>query len=357
MSLYVPQNSPQADGKLYWLTEELRLNAWLYSCMLLFVVGTWTAAQAASQDFWPFFMTYGIRVAKSVPVLLCAGFLTVSVRALLRSKAYSPLQSMRADLRFLDTSPVVLRYVFATACLALFMAAFLYNKMLIPEIAPFQWDETFATWDRWLLGDDAWRVLHPLLGFPIVTRALDILYSIWAPLVFIFWGGFFASPRISRELRTRYWASTVLAWTLLGLLFATVFSAAGPCYYGAITGLPSPYRELEIYLAQISSPYPLSASVAKNYLWAIHTGQWDAPGGISAMPSIHNAQAALFAVAAYAVNRRFGHIMLAYAVAIFLGSIHLGWHYAVDGILGVAGALLIWFLVGAARKRPPAEAR
>ncbi|MGX5841475.1 hypothetical protein ACWGTI_12205 [Mesorhizobium sp. ArgA1] len=31
---------------------------------------------------------------------------------------------------------------------------------------------------------------------------------------------------------------------------------------------------------------------------------------------------------------------------MFFGSIHLGWHYAVDGIVGIAAALAIWWGCG-----------
>ncbi|UCI20109.1 phosphatase PAP2 family protein [Mesorhizobium sp. B2-1-8] len=100
------------------------------------------------------------------------------------------------------------------------------------------------------------------------------------------------------------------------------------------------------YLDEVAAAYPLSSALAKNLLWQVYIGNVDLPGGISAMPSMHNAQAALFAAVAYSINRRFGHVMLAYAVLIFLGSIHLGWHYAVDGIVGVTVALAIWLCCG-----------
>ena len=36
--------------------------------------------------------------------------------------------------------------------------------------------------------------------------------------------------------------------------------------------------------------------------------------------------------------------------ATVCGSIHLGWHYASDGVVGIAGALLVWRLAGNLRK-------
>ena len=62
-------------------------------------------------------------------------------------------------------------------------------------------------------------------------------------------------------------------------------------------------------------------------------------------------EAALFAAFAYSLNRWFGHTMAAYAALIFIGSIHLGWHYAVDGVIGIAGALAIWWICGLASRR------
>jgi hypothetical protein len=35
-----------------------------------------------------------------------------------------------------------------------------------------------------------------------------------------------------------------------------------------------------------------------------------------------------------------------------IGSVHLGWHYALDGYVGAACALVIWFAVGWLLDRP-----
>ena len=53
--------------------------------------------------------------------------------------------------------------------------------------------------------------------------------------------------------------------------------------------------------------------------------------------------ALLFALAGYKVSRFAGHLLSAHAILIFIGSIHLGWHYAVDSYLAWALTLVIWF--------------
>ena len=61
--------------------------------------------------------------------------------------------------------------------------------------------------------------------------------------------------------------------------------------------------------------------------------------GISAMPSLHVAMAYLLYLA---VSARLKLIALVYVGLIWIGSVHLGWHYAVDGLLSILVVFLIW---------------
>jgi hypothetical protein len=72
-------------------------------------------------------------------------------------------------------------------------------------------------------------------------------------------------------------------------------------------------------------------------LWQAHlAGTYDLGRGISAMPSIHVSAAVLFALLAWRVDRRLGIAFTIYAAVIMIGSVHLAWHYAIDGYLSVA---------------------
>ncbi|MBZ9795471.1 phosphatase PAP2 family protein [Mesorhizobium sp. ES1-4] len=341
-----------------YILQKSRLSAWiaylrrgdlaLYALISAFVCTTFLVATIRGDSILPNILEYADRVVRACLLLSSVLVLWICSSALVQGRRGSPVSLVAADLRRLIMSSMLARYLYACAILALFMAAFLYNKMMIPVVAPFQWDETFSRWDASLLGGhQAWQVIQPLVGVPWITLLLDLAYSLWVPMVFLFWGGLFASSRVPEPIRVRYWGATVISWLLIGVVMAAMFSSAGPCYFSEIVpGKPSPYLDLMHYLDEVAAAYPLSSSLTKELLWQVYIGNVDLFGGISAMPSMHNAQAALFAAVAYSISRRLGHVMLTYAVLIFLGSIHLGWHYAVDGIVGVVAALAVWLACG-----------
>jgi hypothetical protein len=89
--------------------------------------------------------------------------------------------------------------------------------------------------------------------------------------------------------------------------------------------------------------YPIWAIPLQDELWQGYVDPALVIKGISAMPSMHNGSALLFVLAGYQVSRFAGHLLSAHTILIFIGSVHLGWHYAVDSYLAWALTLVIWF--------------
>lgn len=93
--------------------------------------------------------------------------------------------------------------------------------------------------------------------------------------------------------------------------------------------------------------FPLWALQTQDYLWQGYVTQVNGIGsGISAMPSMHVSIAVLMALCTYRLNKTLGYFACAFAVIIQIGSVHLGWHYAVDGYFSVLSTLAIWKAVG-----------
>ena len=65
-------------------------------------------------------------------------------------------------------------------------------------------------------------------------------------------------------------------------------------------------------------------------------------GGISAAPSMHVSVATLNALFLSRYGKAPSILAWGYCLVIFLGSVHLGWHYAVDGYIAFGMTLLIW---------------
>ena len=85
----------------------------------------------------------------------------------------------------------------------------------------------------------------------------------------------------------------------------------------------------------------------QNGLWSIFSLKGAIAGaGISAMPSIHVAMATTLALLGWRLGRLWGIAYTLFAVAIFIGSIMLAFHYALDGIAGAAAAAAIWTAAG-----------
>jgi membrane-associated phospholipid phosphatase len=80
----------------------------------------------------------------------------------------------------------------------------------------------------------------------------------------------------------------------------------------------------------------------------------DRPGliaGISAMPSLHVAISFWMILAARSIAPRLTWLAVAYFLFVWIASVHLGWHYLLDGAAGALGVLGIWVVAQPLERR------
>jgi hypothetical protein len=234
---------------------------------------------------------------------------------------------------------------------ALLLTSFNSFKQRVLPQAGFGFDAPLAAIDRALfLGHDPWRITHGVFVSPWASWGLDLAYHAWfAPMAIgIMTCGFL--PSHMDRLRYRYLISYVLLWLICGSLLALAMPSAGPCYQptaiGGVAGfepLMERLRAQHDWLIAHGMQGGLAALRYQDTLLALFGGsELTVGGGISAMPSMHNGLAVLFAVAAFQIHRAAGLALAAYAALIWIGSIHLGWHYAVDGPVAALVTIAVW---------------
>jgi hypothetical protein len=237
-----------------------------------------------------------------------------------------------------------LGYALLVVTLPLFFGAYTAWKT---NISPFTWDATFSRLDGTLHGGQPYRWL---IGRPGLTYALDRVYGWWNYL-FVFlvlWRGWYGS----RTERLRFWLAFLVTWIVIGTVLASVFASAGPLFYPRVSGTPGPYGPLLRYLGSLPR---LDSHIGSEYLWQAHaSGRIFFASGISAFPSMHVGLAVLAVCAAW--RHRWAVVGLGVlALGIWLGSVALGWHYAVDGYASLLVVPPLWWATGEAtleRQKP-----
>lgn len=248
--------------------------------------------------------------------------------------------------RFMQPQRIA-NFLVAALPVPLFFSAYNSLKRTIPYINPFSWDRQFAEWDKILHGGvHPYELLQPLLGHPLVTSLMAGLYTFWfVVLIFtVIWQAFTTR---NPALRQQFFLTFVLIWIVLGTGGALLLSSAGPVFYERILAEPGPYQPLLTYLQQAHQQYVVIAVKGHEYLWRVYMdGGANFGTGISAMPSMHIAMTTLFAIIGWKTNRVLGVAYTIFAVLIQLGSVHLAWHYALDGYVSTICVLILWWVIG-----------
>lgn len=279
----------------------------------------------------------------SLGVLVICGL----IAAFLRERPASPLDFVRT--RFLANPRFVERIVLGLPLLATqiaFLPFFSTIKSAIPTFHPYNWDRTFIAIDKALFfGVDPWRIVQPVLGYPIVTAVLAVSYALWLALNYL-GCGYIMFARINDVVRRQFFLTFALSWAIIGGLMATLLASYGPAFLGPMTG-NSHYIELMSYLRGANMDVPImSLNVQNMLLTQFRDSDTGLGSGISAMPSMHVTVCMVFYLASRALSKRASRWFLAYLVVIWVSSVHLAYHYAIDGLVSVLAVVLLWNLSG-----------
>jgi hypothetical protein len=242
---------------------------------------------------------------------------------------------LKDPLRMASGLPIFLAFV-------MFIFTFTIFKGQITAMVPFSWDQTFDSWDKTLhFGMRPWEMLQPILSSGFAVFLFNLNYNLWFMVMnlFLVHFAFYAPPGPER---THFFLVFFALWMVGGTFLATVFSSAGPCYFEKIGLGNETYGPLMQRLGDIRETWPIWALDTQDMLWSLKQ-KGSTLGGVSAMPSMHNATALLFIFIAWGKGGALRWLVTAHGVLIFLGSVLLGWHYAVDAYLSFALTIACWF--------------
>jgi hypothetical protein len=216
-------------------------------------------------------------------------------------------------------------------------------------------DKEFASIDKFIhFGIDPWVIVHSSITHPAAVFAIGMCYNIWINIMYAF--STFQSLRTFHKFkRMQFLMTFILSWILLGNLLAYFTSSIGPCLFErAFEGTIESFNMLAFKLQNIDDRYIRGAINVQETLWNGFVEKTEKVGhAISAMPSMHVAIAFLIYLSAREIGTKNRIISFIYFCCIMIGSVMLGWHYAIDGYVSIICVWIIWQTVGWALKKDP----
>lgn len=320
---------------------ELILIGVVFSILLIYISFVVLSPVATFQEFSILFFEY------LLASLMLAGIVLVFALIVLIVRLYSAENPRDHLLKILSDRWHHDRFILIVAPVVIFplmLSPFnLFKQRILPG-AGFELDPLFRDLDRALfLGNDPWVITHKIFSSPLATAAIDSIYHTW----FILAAAILIIPVLSRSAHTRatVMISYVLTWIIVGSVLAYGMGSAGPCFYNDLVGPDASFQALMENLRsdREASGLLVSLSTQQHLLDLRGTDKLAFGGGISAMPSVHVSLTVLFAIILFRINAVLRIVGIGYVLFIWMGSIHLGWHYALDGIVGGIVTIAIWY--------------
>lgn len=216
----------------------------------------------------------------------------------------------------------------AMALAGLNKIAFLWLKPTLNIYVPFSADPLLAAIDNTLFfGNDPWTFLEqintPWSGF--------VYHPIWyftmlAALIVMF-------AQDSSVQKSAMALSYFLLWSVFGPLVHILLPAGGPIFFERL-GYGARFALID------GGP---ETQQAADYLWyGFVSGKFDVASGISAMPSLHVTMAVWTVICISVFARKWLPLIILSSSYVTLLSVSLGWHYAIDGIVGGVCAVAVY---------------
>ena len=279
--------------------------------------------------------TFDYTIPPLLPVL--ARYFAIGIALFL---VYTALrrESPLAYLRQIATPRWIVLSVRIWIAILIFNYTYFWLKVCVPMVNPTLWDETFSRLDAALhFGYSPSIVLIEsvrgnLLGW------LDRWYGLWLPTVSLSIAFFCAHPK--PMVRRQFVLSCVLIW-IVGAWIYVALPALGPVYVftelwrDILPGMPANHNAQQLLWENYQI---IQRGIEDGQLYRFNPTR-----GVAAMPSLH---VGVHWMLMLWMHRYARPLFIPAAIATFLtflGSIITGWHYAIDGYVGIAlGQAAYW---------------
>lgn len=234
---------------------------------------------------------------------------------------------------------------------ALFYLTFNMIKKTLPAANSFYADPFFVGLDRMMhFGIDPWKITHTILPNISFETTDLIYYSLWV-FPAMFFPIFLALFDGNEQRVNRFVFLHFFSWAILGGVFALLAMSGGPVFYERMYGDPY-FADLMAQLDQNGLEGSVSGFL-QDRLWGYYqSGDLSLGSGISAFPSVHVAMATVVGLYVFDRWQFLFPISIALVVTYQFLSVHLAWHYAVDGYFSILTLVGLWWWL---RQREPAE--
>lgn len=279
--------------------------------------------------------------SRMIPQIVCLVLIWRLFHATYVVKPVNRMEWLKEDvLAFLRNRERLVFGLLTATMITFAFATFGHGKSLIPLFNAYDWDQAFMQADQTLhFGFQPYELLFGLFPYKGMIDLVAYAYSFWfTALFFVMFTTSFV--RTNSPARMQFLIALVLACAVGGNLMATMFASAGPVYFERL-GLGAAYAPLDQLLQDRSSRALQGVFHLQDQLWAMYTLP-DSFSVISAFPSMHVTTSTLMAIIAFKFRTWAGIVAAIFAGLILVGSVMLGWHYAVDGYAGMLIAVASW---------------